>query len=127
MTDPQRRRREQCAHRRIDRRVVAGVRRQRVRPEQGGDEFRVGDLLDDGSDHPAGRLVDLLVGPGRVLAAVAVGEAVVLAHEHGLEGGQGDVLAGPHVPGGEQGVGRPNALVVVGERSVREVREAVKR
>ena len=50
----------------------------------------------------AGLLVELLVGPGGMFLLQLGGDAVVVADEQGLQGGQLDVLVAAHVAGGEQ-------------------------
>jgi hypothetical protein len=59
-------------------------------------------------------LVELLVGPDGMQRAHLGREAVVIAHEQGLDGGQLDVLVDPPVAGHEQLVGG-NLLSIVGD------------
>src|SRR6202011_4638260 len=73
---------------RIDGGVVTIVRRQSVRSKNRGQKFVVGDDLRLGNVDLAGLLVELLVGPERMLTVEQVREAVVFAQEQGLEGSQ---------------------------------------
>ena len=82
--------------------MVARVRGQGVGSEQRGQPLGVSDDLQLGDDQAAGLLVELLIGPGRVGGLELGGDAVVLAHEQGLHGGQLDVLVGPDVAGREE-------------------------
>src|SRR5207253_5325552 len=61
-----------------------------------------GDRLQFGDDEGAGELVSRLVAQGRVGAVDKAGDAVVLAQEERVHGGQLDVLVGPYVAGNEE-------------------------
>ena len=81
--------------------VVAAVGGDGSAAEQRGQQLVVGDRLDLADDELAGGLVDLLVGEPGVGAGDLFGQLVVLADEQRVQGGQLDVLVGPHVAGEE--------------------------
>ena len=66
--------------------LVAGIARKCVRPEQVGKVEVVDDFLVLGDVELAGLLVELLVGPGGMFFLKLGGNAVVVAHEQGLQG-----------------------------------------
>jgi hypothetical protein len=80
--------------------------------EQGGEEFVVGDGFDFGDHIGAGFLIELLVGERGIGLRELGGEAVVLADEEGLDGGELIVFVGADVASQEELVVGEYARVV---------------
>ena len=84
---------------RIHRSVVAAITGDRILSQQGRQELLVGDDLEFSADRGTGLLIDLLVGPARILPRELGRDSIVLAHEKRLHRSEFDVFIRPNVAG----------------------------